>query len=119
MLTGLFGCGGGSSAPTNTTPTAPTTQTPTTPPDTPAAGVTIVSGARTLGSQAYSPNPLTVNAGTTVTWTNGDTSTHGAVNDGGAFNSGGALYLRSVFRSNDEPADRFVFIGFRPARTFR
>jgi plastocyanin len=56
--------------------------------DGPAAAVTIVPGARTLGSQAYSPNPLTVAVGTTVTWTNGDTSTHGAVNDGGAFSSG-------------------------------
>jgi plastocyanin len=87
-LTGLFACGGGSPAPSNATPAAPTVQTPTTPPDTPAAGVTIVPGARTLGSQAYSPSPLTVNAGTTVTWTNGDTSTHGAVNDAGVFISG-------------------------------
>jgi plastocyanin len=52
--------------------------------------VTIVPGARTLGSQAFSPNPLTVPAGATVTWTNADTSTHGAVNDSGAFAGGTA-----------------------------
>jgi len=83
------GCGGGSPS----TPTAPVTPATTTPatPATPAPGaVTIVSGARTLGNLAYSPNPITVAAGATVTWTNADSTTHGAVNDGGAF-AGGSI----------------------------
>ena len=57
------------------------------PPPSPAA-VSIVSGARTLTTTAYSPNPLNITRGTTVTWTNNDTSTHNNVADGGAFNTG-------------------------------
>lgn len=85
---GMLACGGGGSSPSTATPAAPTAPVPTTPAEGPVAAVTIVPGARTLGSQAYSPSPQTVTAGTTVTWTNGDSSTHGAVNDGGAFSSG-------------------------------
>lgn len=86
--TGLLACGGGSSNTSTAAPTTPTTPAPATPVDGPSAAVTIVPGARTLGSQAYAPNPLTVTAGTTLTWTNGDTATHGAINDAGAFSSG-------------------------------
>src|SRR6516225_324525 len=54
----------------NSTPTSPSnsggnnTGTP----------VSIVSGARTLTTTAYNPNPLTIAAGTTVTWTNNDST---------------------------------------------
>jgi plastocyanin len=47
-----------------------------------------VAGARTLTTTAYSPNPLTITRGTTVTWVNNDTSSHDQVADGGAFNTG-------------------------------
>ena len=59
---------------------------PTPPPS--AATVSIVAGARTLTTTAYSPNPLNITRGTTVTWINNDTSTHNQVADGGAFNTG-------------------------------
>ena len=72
------GCGGSS------TPT-PTTPTPTTPA---AVTVSIPSGARTLGSAAYVPNPATVSVGTVLTWSNTDTSTHDMVSDTGVFDSG-------------------------------
>ena len=38
--------------------------------------VSIVSGASTLTTDAYSPNPIQVSVGTTVTWTNDDAQPH-------------------------------------------
>lgn len=69
-------------------PTSPVTPPTPAPPTAAPGAVTIVPNARTLGSLAYSPSPITVSAGTTVTWTNGDTATHGAVSDSGVFSSG-------------------------------
>lgn len=37
---------------------------------------------------SYSENPLTVKKGTTVTWTNDDTTAHSAAADDGSFNTG-------------------------------
>jgi plastocyanin len=71
-------CGGSSS------PTSPSTGNNTgTNTGTP---VSIVSGARTLTTTAYNPNPVTITAGTTVTWTNMDSTTHSATSDSGTFN---------------------------------
>jgi plastocyanin len=72
-LTLASSCGGSSS------PTSPSTSSNTGTP------ITIVSGAQVLTSTAYSPNPLTINAGTTVTWTNKDSTTHTATSDSGLF----------------------------------
>jgi plastocyanin len=38
--------------------------------------VSIVSGASSLTDTAYSPNPIQVSVGTTVTWTNNDSQPH-------------------------------------------
>jgi plastocyanin len=38
--------------------------------------VSIVSGASTLTTDAYSPNPIQVSVGTAVTWTNNDSQPH-------------------------------------------
>ena len=73
-------CGGSSGTSTgNTTPTSPTTGNNGTP-------VSIVQGALVLSTTAYNPNPVTVSAGSTVTWTNNDSTTHTATSDGGVFN---------------------------------
>jgi plastocyanin len=55
----------------------PATPTPT-PTPTPAAAVavTIPVNARTLGTGAYVPDPVTVPVGGTVTWTNTDSIAH-------------------------------------------
>jgi len=66
------GCGSNKPTPSPTPPPSPVT-------------VSIVPGARTLTTTAYSPNPLNITRGTTVTWINNDTSTHNNVADGGAF----------------------------------
>jgi plastocyanin len=47
-----------------------------------------VQGASILTTTAYSPNPLTVDVGTTVTWTNNDVMPHTSTADGGLWNSG-------------------------------
>jgi plastocyanin len=75
---GLVSCGGSSSPAPSTTPSP----TPS------AAAVSIVAGARNLTTTAYSPNPLNISRGTTVTWTNNDSSTHDNIADGGGFNTG-------------------------------
>ena len=54
-----------------------------------AAAVSIPAGARSLGANAYAPNPLTITSGTTVTWTNNDTIAHTSTSDtAGVFDSG-------------------------------
>jgi plastocyanin len=72
---------GSSSNPTNPTPNPNPTPAPG------ANGVAIQSGAQSLGSAAYKPNPITVAVGTTVSWTNGDAIAHTVTSDGGVFNS--------------------------------
>src|SRR6266849_6611184 len=72
----------------STSPTPTPTPTPTPAPTGAAANVTIVSGARSLTTTAYSPNPLNVAVGTTVTWVNNDTSTHNSTADNGSFATG-------------------------------
>jgi plastocyanin len=57
-----------------------------------ATSVSIVPGSSTLTTDAFSPNPIQVSVGTTVTWTNNDAQPH-TVNAGenatpsGLFNS--------------------------------
>jgi plastocyanin len=60
--------------------------------------IAIVAGASTLSTTAYSPNPITVPVGTTVSWLNNDSTTHTAVANGGAFTS-----------PNLDPGRRFNF----------
>ena len=48
----------------------------------------IVSGASTLTTTAYAPNPITVPVGGTVTWTNNDSTTHTSTSTTGMWDSG-------------------------------
>jgi plastocyanin len=60
-------------------------------PSSPSNGtsVSIPVGASNLGASGYSPNPVNVTAGTTVTWTNSDATPHTATSDtAGIFDSG-------------------------------
>jgi plastocyanin len=66
----------------NNSPTNPTTQIP-------AGPTTVLVPNGTAGSNAapgFSPTPLTVAAGTTVTWGNNDSTTHTTTADGGNWN---------------------------------
>jgi len=71
-------CNGSSSSsspmPVAPSPTAPSSGSPTI--------VAIPTGAATLGSNAFNPNPVTVAAGSTVTWTNTDSIPHTSTSDG-------------------------------------
>ena len=75
LLALLAACGSNNSS----TPTSPTGN---------GTPVTIVKGAQSLTTTAYNPNPLTINAGTMVTWTNSDSIAHTATSDNGTFSSG-------------------------------
>ena len=76
----ISGCGGNSDSAPSVTVTSPTPM---------GGNVSIVAGARTLTTTAYSPNPLTVSVGTTVTWVNNDTIAHTATsNTAGIFDTG-------------------------------
>lgn len=91
----LIICSGcGSSYSSTTSPTSPTTPSSGGNNGTPVA---IVAGASSMTTTAYSPSPVTIAAGGSVTWTNSDTVTHTAT--GGTFNSGaiapGAKYTQT------------------------
>ena len=97
-------CGGSSSTPTNPTPTP--TPTPTPAPATGTMAVSIVTGASTLTTTAYNPSPLSVASGTTVRWTNNDSTTHTSTSNTAAWSSG-----------NLAPGDHFDFT-FQTTGTF-
>jgi plastocyanin len=80
MLLLMFSPGCGSSS--YTPPAAPT------PMPGPATAVSIVTGASTLTTTAYAPNPVNVAVGATVRWMNNDTTTHTSTANGGAWSSG-------------------------------
>ncbi len=48
---------------------------------------TVVSIVGDFGSNSYSPNPVEVEVGETVTWVNDDSIMHTATSNGGIFNS--------------------------------
>ncbi|MDA4128939.1 MAG: cupredoxin family copper-binding protein [Thaumarchaeota archaeon] len=50
--------------------------------------IKIVQGAGSLTTGAYSPGNFTVKAGSTVTWSNGDSNVHTVTSTTGAFDSG-------------------------------
>jgi plastocyanin len=61
--------------------------------------VSIVRQAAALTTNAYSPNPISISVGGTVTWTNSDTEAHTSTGDDGSWNSGtmapGATFSRT------------------------
>ena len=73
---GVAGQGGGNA--TNATMTSAGNATNATATSASGGGnsVSIVSGASSLTDTAYSPNPIQVSVGTTVTWTNNDAQPH-------------------------------------------
>jgi plastocyanin len=75
LLTFSLGCGS-----SNTPPSSPS----------PGSGtpVSIVNGSSTMTTTAYAPNPVTITVGSSITWTNNDTTAHTATDNNGAYNSG-------------------------------
>jgi plastocyanin len=84
----LAACGGGDDddAGSTTSTTASTTTEPTS--SATSAPAEPVSGdGVTIKDFAFTPEALSVTAGTTVTWTNDDSSTHTATGDDGEFDT--------------------------------
>ena len=75
----VFCSGCGSSYSTPTTPTTPSSGGNGTP-------VAIVGGASVLTTTAFSPSPVTIAVGGSVTWTNNDNTAH--TTTGSTWNSG-------------------------------
>jgi len=84
-------CGANYSSPT---PASPSSPAPSLSPATPHApvgsssSVSIPVGASVLGPAAFAPDALTVDAGTTVTWTNTDSVAHTSTSDAPGWDSG-------------------------------
>ena len=78
------------------TPTSPASSTPAPSPSpatpsasgAPSSSVSIPVGASVLGTAAFAPDGLTVDAGTTVTWTNTDSVAHTSTSDATGWDSG-------------------------------
>src|SRR6185436_11006632 len=104
ILMFAIACGGNSSS----SPASPApTPSPTPTPVAPSAAVAIPVGAELLGNRAYTPDELTVAAGTTVTWTNTDSTSHTSTSDAAGWNSGIVA-----------PGGRFSF-AFQTSGTFQ
>jgi len=63
-----------------------TSPSPTPPPSGPGT-VSIVSGASEKTTTAYSPNPITIAVGGTVTWVNNDSTTHTTTSNGAGWDA--------------------------------
>ena len=59
--------------------------------------------AVTIKDFAFNPSTLEVKAGTTVTWTNQDTTTHTVTGDHGEFDSGNLAQGKSFIHAFDQP----------------
>lgn len=100
-------CGGGSSTPSTTpSPTPSPTPAPTPTSGGASSSVTIPAGAQSLGNRAYAPDELNVAVGTTVTWTNTDSTSHTSTSNAAGWDSGIVA-----------PGGRFSF-AFQNAGTF-
>jgi plastocyanin len=97
-----FAACGGSSAPSGPS-AAPTPAPPG------STTVTISSGASSQTTAAFGANPLTISAGTTISWLNSDNTTHTSTADGQQWTSG-----------DIPPGGRFNFAFPSPGRfTYR
>ena len=94
IAVGVAACGGYNSSPS--APSSPSAAP--TPAPSGSTTVTIPGGASTQTSTAFGANPLTISAGTTISWVNGDNTTHTSAGDGNQWASG-----------NIPPGGRFNF----------
>src|SRR5437867_11065532 len=78
----MLSCGGSSSYGGSSTPTTPT------PTPTPSATTVTVTIVGSTGNQAYKPNPVQVNTGDTLAFTNSDVTMHHVVMDDGSADLG-------------------------------
>src|SRR6516225_4070912 len=72
----------------NSSPVTPTAPTPGSNGSGSSTTISIPSGAAALGPNVFNPSPLSVPAGTTVTWVNTDSIPHTSTSDASGWNSG-------------------------------
>lgn len=104
----LAGCGGGG----GTDPTTPSGSSPN-----PAAASSSSSGPRavTIADYTYEPADLTVAAGTTVEFTNEDSTPHTATsNQSGAFETGSIDTGKSAEVKLEKPGTYAYYCAFHP-----
>ena len=82
--------------------------TPTPTPTGPTSAVSIVSGASVLTTTAFNPNVADVAVGTTVIWTNSDSTPHTTTSDNNTWNSG-AIAPGGRFQFTYQTAGTFVY----------
>jgi plastocyanin len=123
----VTGASGGPTPPPATVP--PTTQppVPTPPPavNPPAPGAAAAPGAPAgptnvsvgIANNLFSPATVTVNAGSTVTWSNSDTVTHTATADDGSFSSGLVKKATSWAHTFATPGTFTYFCEIHPEMT--
>ena len=109
LLTACLAACGGYSAPAG--PSAAPTPAPAG-----STTVTIGSGASTQTTTAFGQNPLTISAGTTISWLNGDNTTHTSLADGSQWSSGN-IAPGSRFNFTFASAGRFTYHCHRRAVT--
>lgn len=80
LLISAAACGDSYSSPSSAPSPTPTSGA--------SSGVVIPAGAEFLGSNAFMPANLNVQAGTTVTWMNSDRDSHTTTSDAPGWNSG-------------------------------
>lgn len=103
LLVAVAACGGYSS-PSAPSPTPAPAPAPA--PGGPSFSVAIPTGASLLTTTAFNPDVTNVTAGTTVTWTNNDSTAHTSTSNESGWNSGSVA-----------PGGRFSFT-FQQAGTF-
>ena len=110
--------------PTTVPPAPPTTTPPAGPPAAPAApappaapGAAVTNESVTIANNLFSPTPLTVNVGSTVTWVNNDTVTHTATADDQSFASGLVKKATSWAHTFAAPGTFTYFCEIHPEMT--
>jgi plastocyanin len=80
----------------------------------PSAAEAPNSAAIVVKDFTFNPTPLTVKAGTTVTWTNMDDEPHTVVSDAGLFKSGGMDTNESFSFKFDKPGTYHFACSIHP-----
>jgi plastocyanin len=110
----LAACGGSSSSPAASAAASAAAPSEAAPSEAPAAGG---GDAVTIANFAFGPASLSVAAGTTVTWTNEDTTAHTATADDGSFDSS-SIAPGATFSQAFDTAGTFAYhCSIRPNMT--
>jgi plastocyanin len=75
---------------------------------------TVVSIVGDLGSNSYSPNPVKVEVGETITWVNDDSNLHTTTSNGGIFNSDVLFEGKSFSYAFDREGEYPYFCDIHP-----